>query len=89
MKHCDQDDDRNADSAELMKLAAMVQAFGFHGFTMLSKPCPKCKGLHHWRMISTLPPQDGSDVQRLLRHAADMMDEGIPEAFDLKEAAPQ
>lgn len=77
---CDQPDDRSADSAELEKLAQMLRAFNFHGLMMLSRPCPKCNGLHGWRMITTLPPSEGK-VQTLLRHAAMMMDEGIPEPF--------
>lgn len=86
---CDQPDNRDADSAELAKLANMVKTFGYHGIIMLSKPCPKCERLHMWRMISTLPPDDEGHVQQLLHHAAAMIDAGIPEPFDVIRGTDQ
>jgi hypothetical protein len=86
---CDQPDDRAADAPELQKLSMMIRTFGFHGLMMLSKPCAKCNMLHGWRMITTLPPDEGH-VQELLRHAAAMVDEGIPEKFEpVTSSAPQ
>lgn len=78
--NCDQPDNRAADSRELAKLSEMIRAFGFHGLIMLSRPCPKCNRLHAWRLITTMPPDEGG-LQDLLRGAADMMDEGTPEKF--------
>ena len=85
---CDQTDDRTHDDADLAKLGGMINALGFHGVIMLAKPCAKCNRLHQWRMITTLPPDEGG-VQEVLRYSARMMDAGTPEAFIINRGDAQ
>lgn len=62
---------------DLRALGDYASKLGFHGVSMVSKSCTKCKMLHQWRIVTNFPPGHGS-VETILRFCADMVEQGHP-----------
>jgi hypothetical protein len=73
------------DDPDLRAVGEYVAKLGYSGVSMVSKPCTKCKMLHHWRIVTNFPPGEGK-VEEILRFCADMIESGTP--VDLLEKAP-
>ena len=65
------------DDADLRALGDYATKLGFHGVSMVSKACTKCKMLHQWRIVTNFPPGEGK-VEEILRFCADMVEQGTP-----------